>query len=111
MFSLLPGTSRSGVTMMAARMRGFNRTEGAHFSMLLSIPTILGAGTLGVLSLIKAGDAQFSTDAVLAAGISFIVALGAISLLMAWIDRIGFTPFIIYRLALGALLLGVYFLG
>ncbi|USG60437.1 undecaprenyl-diphosphate phosphatase [Sneathiella marina] len=110
-FSLLPGTSRSGVTMMAARMRGFDRTEGAHFSMLLSIPTIMGAGTLGTLSLLDAGNAEFNRDAILAAGISFVFALAAISLLMAWISRIGFMPFVIYRLALGALLLGVYFLG
>ena len=108
-FALLPGTSRSGVTMMAARMRGINRTDGAHFSMLLSIPTILGAGTLATLSLLNDGDVEVGFDAVLAGGISFIVALCAIGLLMRWIDRIGFTPFIIYRLILGALLIGVYF--
>ncbi|MEH6526665.1 MAG: undecaprenyl-diphosphate phosphatase [Sneathiella sp.] len=110
-FSLLPGTSRSGVTMMAARMRGFDRAEAAHFSMLLSIPTIMGAGTLGTLSLLNAGNADFSMDALLAAGIAFVFALMAISLLMKWISRIGFMPFVIYRLALGALLLGVYFLS
>lgn len=108
-FALFPGTSRSGVTMMAARMRGIDRTDGAHFSMLLSIPPILGAGTLAGISLFNAGNLEVGLDAVLAAGVSFIVALCAIGLLMRWIGRIGFTPFIIYRLALGALLLGVYF--
>jgi undecaprenyl-diphosphatase len=107
-FALFPGTSRSGVTMMAARMRGIDRTEGAHFSMLLSIPTILGAGTLATISLVNAGDAQVEMDALLAAGVSFVVALAAISLLMRWIGKIGFMPFILYRLALGALLFGVY---
>lgn len=110
-FSLLPGTSRSGVTMMAARMRGFDRKQGAHFSMLLSIPTIMGAGTLGVLSLLYAGNTDFSMDALLAAGISFVIALLTINLLMTWISRIGFMPFVIYRLALGFLLLGIYFFG
>lgn len=109
-FALLPGSSRSGVTMMAARMRGIDRAESAHFSMLLSIPTIMGAGILGGLSLYKEGDAAFGIDAAIAAGMSAIVAFCAIGLLMKWIGKIGFTPFVIYRLALGALLFGVYFL-
>ncbi|MCC3306620.1 undecaprenyl-diphosphate phosphatase [Sneathiella sp. HT1-7] len=107
--SLLPGTSRSGITMSAARMRGLSRSDGAHFSMLLSIPTILGAGTLAAYHLIKMGDTDVGLDAVLAGVISCLVAFLVISLLMRWIEKIGFTPFIIYRLILGVLLLALYF--
>ncbi len=107
--SLLPGTSRSGITMSAARMRGLRRRDGAHFSMLLSIPTILGAGTLTAYHLIKVGDAQVGFDAVLAGVVSCLVAFTVISLLMRWIEKIGFTPFILYRLILGVFLLVLYF--
>ncbi|MDF2368335.1 undecaprenyl-diphosphate phosphatase [Sneathiella sp.] len=108
--SLLPGTSRSGITMSAARMRGLSRSDGAHFSILLSIPTILGAGTLATYHLIKMGDAQVGFDAVLAGVIACLIAFMVISLLMRWIEKIGFMPFIIYRLILGAFLLALYFL-
>ncbi|MBO0332998.1 undecaprenyl-diphosphate phosphatase [Sneathiella sp. CAU 1612] len=107
--SLLPGTSRSGITMSAARMRGISRSDGAHFSILLSIPTILGAGTLATYHLIQIGDAQVGFDAVLAGVVSCVVAFMVISLLMRWIEKIGYTPFIIYRLILGVFLLAVYF--
>ena len=108
--SLLPGTSRSGITMTAARMRGLSRIDGAHFSMLLSIPTILGAGTLATLHLFRLGDAEIGFDAVLAAVFSCVVAFLVISLLMRWIEKIGYTPFVIYRLVLGAILLVFYFM-
>ena len=90
-------------------MRGLSRSDGAHFSMLLSIPTILGAGTLAAYHLIKMGDTDVGLDAVLAGVISCLVAFLVISLLMRWIEKIGFTPFIIYRLILGVLLLALYF--
>ncbi len=108
--SLLPGTSRSGITMTAARMRGLSRSDGAHFSMLLSIPTILGAGTLATYHLIVAGDVTIGFDAVLAAVVACVIAFMVISLLMRWIERTGYAPFVIYRLALGIFLLIVYFM-
>ena len=109
--SLLPGTSRSGITMTAARMRGLSRSDGAHFSMLLSIPTILGAGTLAIYHMIKVGDVNVGMDALIAAVISCVVAFLSISLLMRWIEKVGFMPFVYYRLALGLLLLWIYFAG
>ncbi|MBL6931416.1 MAG: undecaprenyl-diphosphate phosphatase [Rhodospirillales bacterium] len=105
--ALVPGTSRSGITMSAARMLGMERTEAARFSMLLSIPTIIGAGTLSGLELYKSGDARLTSDALLAAGLSFLTALIAIALLMTWLKRASFTPFVIYRILLGCGLLGV----
>lgn len=105
--ALIPGTSRSGITMTAARLLGMERTDAARFSMLLSIPTILGAGTLAGLELYERGDAQLTSDAVVAGGLAFLTALVAISVLMAWLRRSSFTPFVIYRIVLGCGLLGL----
>jgi len=105
--ALIPGTSRSGITMSAARMLGMERTDAARFSMLLSIPTIIGAGALKGLELYQSGDVRLTSDAMLAAGISFITALIAIVVLMAWLKRSSFTPFVIYRIILGVGLLGL----
>ena len=103
--ALIPGTSRSGITMTAARLLGMERTDAARFSMLLSIPTIVGAGTLTGMDLYQSGDARLSYDAMLAAGLAFVTALIAISLLMAWLKRSSFTPFVIYRILFGGILL------
>ena len=103
--ALIPGTSRSGITMSAARLLGVERSDAARFSMLLSIPTIIGAGLLMGLELYQTGDAQLTSDAFLAAGLAFVSALIAIVLLMAWLKRSGFTPFVIYRIILGGGLL------
>ena len=105
--ALIPGTSRSGITMSAARMLGFERPDAARFSLLLSIPTILGAGTLESIKLWERGDAALTGDAVSAAGLAFAVALLSIAVMMAWLKRATFTPFVIYRLALGGFLLAV----
>ena len=103
--ALIPGTSRSGITMSAARLLGVERSDAARFSMLLSIPTIVGAGLLKGLELYQSGDAQLTSDAILAAGLSFVSALVAVFLLMAWLKRSDFTPFVIYRVILGVGLL------
>jgi len=107
--SLLPGTSRSGITMTAARFLGMERREAARFSMLLSIPTILGAATLAGVEIYKTGDTVLRFDAVLAAGLSFVTALVAITLMMRWLMHATFAPFVIYRILLGlGLLYWVY---
>ena len=103
--ALIPGTSRSGITMSAARLLGVERSDAARFSMLLSIPTILGAGLLMGFELYQTGDARLTSDAILAAGLAFVSALLAIAVLMAWLKRSGFTPFVIYRIILGGGLL------
>ena len=105
--ALIPGASRSGITMSAARMLGLERAEAARFSMLLSIPAILGAGVLKTRDLYAGGDVQLSLDAALAAGLAFATALIAIFGLMAWLKRASFTPFVIYRIILGGGLLGL----
>jgi len=102
--ALVPGTSRSGITMTAARLLGMERSEAARFSMLMSIPTILGAGLLSGLDLYKSGDIALGADALIAMGLSFVTALVAIWGLMAWLKHAGFTPFVLYRILLAAVL-------
>lgn len=103
--ALIPGTSRAGITMTAARMLGYERSDAARFSMLLSIPTIIGAGALKGTELYQSGDAALGLDALLSAGFAFVLAFVAIYLMMAWLRRASFTPFAIYRVLLGGLLL------
>ncbi len=103
--AILPGTSRSGITMTAALFLRFSRTESARFSMLLSIPTIAAAGLLATLDLVKSGDATLQADAIWAALLAFVAALLTIWGLMKWLRTSSFTPFVIYRLVLGAVLL------
>jgi undecaprenyl-diphosphatase len=108
--ALVPGTSRSGITMTAARFLGFERTEAARFSLLLSIPAILGAGTLASIALYQSGDSRLQAAALFAAATAFVAALAAIAVMMAWLRRATFTPFVLYRIVLGAgLLIWVYF--
>ena len=104
--ALIPGTSRSGITMTAGLMVGLDRESAARFSFLLSIPIILGAGLLlGVVDLAATPDA-FDWDAIIYGSLlSFVSAYTCIYLFLAWISRIGMLPFVIYRLLLGAILL------
>lgn len=103
--AIIPGVSRSGITMTAARMLGFERTDGARFSMLLSIPTIIAAGTLAGVEVYEAGDAQLTAAVMVAAALAFATALAAIALMMAWLRRATFMPFVLYRIVLGGFLL------
>lgn len=103
--ALIPGTSRAGITMSAARLLGFERLDAARFSMLLSIPTIAGAGVLKGLELYEAGNARLTSDALMAGGMAFAAALVAILVMMAWLRRASFAPFVFYRIVLGCVLL------
>ena len=107
--ALIPGTSRSGITMTAARILGMERRDGARLSMLLSIPVIIGAGSLKGWELYQSGNAALTYDAILAAGLSFMAALMVMAALMAWLKHSTYTPFVIYRIALGVFLLGVVY--
>ena len=107
--ALLPGTSRAGITITAGRLLGLERREAARFSMLLSIPTILGATLLAGHEIYKSGDVALSYDAVLAAVLAFVTALAAIAFMMRWLMHATFTPFVVYRIILGiGLLYWVY---
>ncbi len=105
--ALIPGTSRSGITMTAARFVGMERPDAARFSLLLSIPVIIAAGTLAGRKIYMTGSSELAADAFVAAGLAFVTALIAIAVMMAWLKRASFTPFVIYRIVLGIGLLVV----
>lgn len=100
--ALIPGTSRSGITMSAALAMGLTREEAARFSMLMSIP-IIGAG--GIFALLKLAGGESGTanlmDGLIVAGLSFFTAYAAIALFMRWVSRIGMFPFMVYRVVAG----------
>nr|WP_299243295.1 undecaprenyl-diphosphate phosphatase [uncultured Halomonas sp.] len=103
--ALIPGTSRSGITITAALLLGFDRLSSARFSFLLSIPLILAAGTLKGMELAQTGTDAAINDVAIGAILSFVAALVCIKLFLAALDRIGMLPFVIYRLILGIILL------
>ena len=103
--ALIPGASRSGVTMTAARFFGYDRLTAARFSLLLSLPAIAGAGLLKTIDIIDAGDAQLGLDAAMVAVLSALFAWLAIRVMMSWLVRANFTIFVVYRLGLGMMLL------
>ncbi len=111
MLALIPGTSRSGITMTAARFLGVSRRESAHYSMLLAMVAISGAGTIMGLSLLESGDLSLGLDVLIAVIFSFISGWIAISLMMKYLEKSTFTAFAIYRVILGVILLGLLYSG
>ena len=107
--ALVPGTSRSGITMTAARFLGFKRTEAARFSLLLSIVAIGGAGFLSSLDLIESGDMRLGSDVLIAVVLSFLAGWGAIAVMMRWLQKSSFTPFAVYRVILGLIILAILY--
>lgn len=109
--ALIPGVSRSGITMTAARALGIERGESARFSMLLSIPTIGAAGTLGILDILAGGGTAgaLSGTMILTGGlISFAGGVLAIGFLMKWLKTSSFAVFAIYRVLLGIYLFCIF---
>jgi len=102
--ALIPGTSRSGITMTAARFLGFTRPDAARFSFLLGIPAITGAGALTIVDALE-NCQKITMDAVACAGLTFLAGLAAIAFLMAVLKRVSFLPFVLYRMVLGGFLL------
>ena len=105
--SLIPGTSRSGITITGARRLGYGRTDAARLSMLMSIPTIMASGIL--LGAEAALDANIAAlrDCAIAAALAFVSALIALSLMMRLLRSVSYTPYVIYRVALGVVLLAI----
>jgi len=103
--ALLPGTSRSGSTITGARLLGFERHDAARLSMLMSIPTILASGGITALDLIDTMNGQAAIDGGIAAALAFASALLALSLMMRLLNAVSFTPYVIYRVILGVVLL------
>ena len=103
--ALIPGTSRSGITITTGRFLGMERKDAAKFSMLLSIPTIFGAGCLVGYELFQAGDMDTIIEAFDGITYSFIASILAIYIMMWWLKNFTFLPFVLYRIALGGYLL------
>ena len=103
--ALIPGTSRSGITITAALLLGLNRIHAARFSFLLSIPAIGGAGILAIRDV---AETNFDTnwfDFALGIGVSGVTAYFCITVFLHLINRTGLMPYVIYRVVLGIFLL------
>lgn len=110
MVALIPGTSRSGITMTAALALGFERRDAARYSFLLAIPVIILSGGYQALELGAEVAAPWGT-LFLGAVIAAITAMLCIHFFLALIDRIGMMPFVWYRLALGTFLIAILYCG
>jgi len=106
--ALIPGTSRSGITITAALLLGLTREAAARYSFLLSIPIIVLSGLSVTKDLVDSTVPTDWTALSLGTVIAALSAFVCIHFFLAFINRIGMTPFVIYRLLLGALLLWVF---
>ena len=112
MLALIPGTSRSGSTILGAMLLGCSRAAAAEFSFFMAIPTMLGASLLKVVKLFAEGVTVTAMEwGILAVGCvtAFVVSLAAIKFLMDFVKKHSFASFGWYRIVLGALVIG-YFL-
>jgi len=103
--ALIPGTSRSGATITASRILGFERRDGAKLAMLMSIPTITASGLLIGADVYNSTGVEQLKSLLVAATLSFIAALLALGLMMKLLSSINYTPYVIYRVILGLVLL------
>ncbi len=111
--AVIPGTSRSGATIVGALLLGCSRSAAAEFSFFLAIPTMLGASFLRIVKfIIEVGTISFSEISILLVGmiVAFIVSLYAIKFLMSYIRKHNFKVFGYYRIILGVVLLIYYFM-
>lgn len=99
--ALIPGTSRSGITITAARRLGYDRTSAARLSMLMSIPTILASGAFLAVEVAQEAHVALFRDAAIAALFAFLAALAALKLMFKLLESVSFTPYVIYRVVLG----------
>ena len=100
-FALIPGASRSGTAMTAALLIGLNLKEASKFAFLLSIPTILGALIFLLIDSFNSFEAINLSSLFIGFSISAIFAFFTIKFFLAFIDKIGMYPFVLYRLVLG----------
>ncbi|MEJ2522868.1 MAG: undecaprenyl-diphosphate phosphatase [Gammaproteobacteria bacterium] len=106
--ALIPGTSRSGITMTAGLMLGLRREAAARFSFLLAIPVILAAATLELAVLMRTPGPQDWNALAVGTAVSAVVAYVTIRGFLALLNRMGMAPFAVYRVLLGALIFWVY---
>lgn len=105
--ALIPGTSRSGITITGARFLGYTRESAARLSMLMSIPTIVASGILLGADAAVSANMTALRDGAIAAGFAFVAALLALTFMMRLLKSVSFTPYVIYRVVLGVILLWI----
>lgn len=103
--ALVPGTSRAGAAITGGLAQGYERRDAARLAMLMSIPTIAASGVLLLGELAAGGNLALGRDAALAALLSFAAGLGALALMMRLLRTTSYTPYVVYRVILGAVLL------
>ena len=103
--ALIPGTSRSGITISAGRYLGYTRHGAAKLAMLMSIPTILASGVVLGAEVALTANAAAARDAAIAAVFAFVAALLALVFMMRLLRSVSFSPYVIYRVILGLVLL------
>ena len=108
--ALIPGTSRSGITITGARFLGYTRRDSAKLAMLMSVPTIIASGTFLAGEAMMDADIGLLRDCAIAAAFAFVAALLALAIMMRLLQSISFTPYVIYRIGLGIILLGISYL-
>jgi|TARA_Y100000310_G_scaffold134321_1_gene133318 undecaprenyl-diphosphatase len=108
--SLIPGVSRSGITITSGRMLGFNRFDSAKISFFLSIPTLAAASLLGIYNIYKEESTELNFLAIIAVIFSFIFSYGTISLFLKFIQKFSLSIFVIYRIVISLLILGIVYL-
>ena len=102
MLAIVPGTSRSGITLTAGLLLGMSREAAARFAFLLAIPTILGTTVLGTIGAIQLDAVVVWGEALPAFALSALTSYASIHFFLKWVERTGLTPYVIYLLALGA---------
>ncbi|MEM8788227.1 MAG: undecaprenyl-diphosphate phosphatase [Pseudomonadota bacterium] len=103
--ALIPGTSRSGAAITGGLARGYARADAARLAMLMSIPTIAASGVLLGADLVASGNWALGADVLIAAALAFVSGLAALWGMMQLLRTLSFTPYVIYRIALGVVLL------
>ena len=108
--ALIPGVSRSGITITSGRMLGFNRFDSAKISFFLSIPTLAAASIIGIYNIFIEGSAELNFLAIIAVIFSFIFSYITIALFFSFIKKFNLNIFIIYRIVLSIFILGLVYL-
>ena len=108
--ALIPGVSRSGITITSGRFLGFERVEAAKISFFLSIPTLLAASILGIFNIYKEGSSELNFLAIIAVIFSFIFSYLTISIFLNFIKNFSLKIFVVYRIIISILILTIVYL-
>jgi len=108
--ALIPGVSRSGITITSGRLLGFERVEAAKISFFLSIPTLFAASILGIFNIYKEGSSELNFLAIIAVIFSFIFSYLTIAIFLNFIKKFSLQIFVIYRIIISILILTIVYL-